>query len=82
MPAAEEALLPPAQAVLLVEQTHPPWAQDIVKYMVEHVLPEDNHEAEQVARRAKLYLFVVSWITDTGSKGYPLFRFGMGREGG
>ena len=25
---------------------------------------------------------VVSWITDTGSKGYPLFRFGMGREGG
>ena len=25
---------------------------------------------------------VVYWITDTGSKGYPLFRFGMGREGG
>ena len=25
---------------------------------------------------------VVSWITDTGSKGYPLLRFGMGREGG
>ena len=22
------------------------------------------------------------WITDTGSKGYPLFRFGTGREGG
>ena len=28
------------------------------------------------------YDCVVSWITDTGSKGYPLFRFGMGREGG
>ena len=25
---------------------------------------------------------VVSWIADTGSKGYPLFRFGMGSEGG
>ena len=25
---------------------------------------------------------VVSWITDTGSKGDPLFRFGMGCEGG
>ena len=25
---------------------------------------------------------VVSWIMDIGSKGYPLFRFGMGREGG
>ena len=22
----------------------------------------------------------MSWITDTGSKGYPLFRFGTGRE--
>ena len=25
---------------------------------------------------------VVSWIADTGSKGYPIFRFGMGREQG
>ena len=25
---------------------------------------------------------VVSWIMDTGSKGYPIFRFGTGREGG
>ena len=58
VPAAEEALLPPAQAVLLVERTHPPWAQDIVKYMVEHVLPEDDHEAERVARQAKLYILI------------------------
>ena len=39
-----------------MERTHPPWAQDIVKYMVEHALPEDDHEAEQLARRAKLYV--------------------------
>ena len=26
--------------------------------------------------------FLVSWTTDTGSIGYPLFRFGMGCEGG
>ena len=54
MPTAEEALLPSGQEVLLVERTHPPWAQDIVKYMVEHALPEDDHEAERVARQAKL----------------------------
>ena len=50
MPAAKEALLPFGQEVLLVERTHPPWALDIVKYMVEHALPEDDHEAERVAR--------------------------------
>ena len=26
--------------------------------MVEHVLPEDDHEAEQVARRAELYILI------------------------
>ena len=60
MPAAEEALLPPAQVVLLVERTYPPWAQSIVKYMVEHVLPEDDHEAERVARQAKIYVLIDS----------------------
>ena len=58
VPAVEEALLPSVQAVLLVERTHPPWAQDVVKYMMEHTLPEDDHEAERVARRAKLYVLI------------------------
>ena len=58
VPATEEALLPPAQVVLLVERTHPPWAQDIVKYMVERVLLEDDHKAERVARQAKLYVLI------------------------
>ena len=44
--------------VLLVERTHPARPQDIVKYMVEHVLPEDDHEAERVARQAKLYVVI------------------------
>ena len=26
--------------------------------MVEHALPEDDHEAERVARRAKLYVLI------------------------
>ena len=30
---------------------------------------------------ANIFESVVSWITDTGSKGYPLFWFGTGREG-
>ena len=25
---------------------HRTWAQDVVKYMTEHALPEDDHEAE------------------------------------
>ena len=44
--------------VLPLEMTHPPWAQDIMKYMIEHTLPADNHEAEKVARRAKLYVLI------------------------
>ena len=44
--------------VLPLERTHPPWAQDIVKYMTEHTLPADDHEAEKVARRAKLYVLI------------------------
>ena len=44
--------------VLPLEWTHPPWAQDIVKYMTEHTLPADDHEAEKVACRAKLYVLI------------------------
>ena len=44
--------------VLPLERTHPPWAQDIVKYMIEHALLADDHEAEKVARRAKLYVLI------------------------
>ena len=29
-----------------------------MKYMTEHALPEDDHEAEQVARQAKLYVLI------------------------
>ena len=32
--------------------------QDIVKYMTEYTLPADDHEAEEVARRAKLYVLI------------------------
>ena len=46
------------QIMLPVEGTHPPWAQDIIKYMTEHALPEDNHDAERVARQAKLYILI------------------------
>ena len=46
------------QMVLPVERTHPPWALDIVKYMTEHALPENDHKAERVARQAKLYVLI------------------------
>ena len=44
--------------MLPLERTHPSWAQGIVKYMTEHTLPADDHEAEKVARRAKLYILI------------------------
>ena len=72
VPTAEEALLPSGQEVLLVERTHPPWALDIVKYMVEHVLPEDDHEAERVARRAKLYVLIDGELYRRREKGVKL----------
>ena len=31
--------------------------------MVEHVLPEDDHEAERVARQAKLYVLIDGELT-------------------
>ena len=49
----------------------PPWAQDIVKYMVEHTLPEDDHEAERVAGQAKLYVLIdgeLYWRRENGVK--------------
>ena len=51
-------MLPSDQVVLLVKRTHPHWAQDIIKYTVEHALLEDDHEAERVAHRAKLYVLI------------------------
>ena len=46
------------RAVLPVEGAHPPWAQNIIKYMTEYALPEDDQEAERVAHQAKLYVLI------------------------
>ena len=57
-PTPREAMLLLGRMVLPLERTQPPWAQDIMKYMTEHTLPADDHEAEKVARRAKLYVLI------------------------
>jgi len=57
-PPAGEAMLSFRRMVLPVEGTYPPWARDIVKYIMEHALLEDNHDAERVARQAKLYVMI------------------------
>ena len=46
------------------------------------VLFVDNFQKSGKSDTTAISHNVVSWITDTGSKGYPLFRFGTGREGG
>ena len=55
-------------------ETSPSSKNDDDMFTNEHTL-EDNYSIAYDDT-------VVSWITDTGSKGYPVFRFGMGREGG
>ena len=57
-PTQREAMLLLGRMVLPLERTYPPWAQDIVKYMMEHTLLADDDEAEKVARRAKLYVLI------------------------
>ena len=44
---------------------------------------DDENQVNEVVNNVKIWTGgVVSWIMDTGSNGYPLFRFGVGREGG
>ena len=50
--------LPLEASVVPGKRTPPPWATDIVKHMRDHILPEDLHEAEKVARQARMYAMI------------------------
>jgi hypothetical protein len=52
-PAAEDLPL-----VLAVEPQAPAWAQHIVHFLQTGELPEEQEEAEKVARQSKMYQFV------------------------
>ena len=52
-PVAEEMPL-----VLVVEPQAPVWAQHTVRFLQKGELPEEQEEAERVARRSALYQFV------------------------
>ena len=54
-PAAEEMPL-----VLAVEPQAPAWAQHTVRFLQIGELPEEQEEAERVARRSALYQFVAN----------------------
>ena len=44
--------------VLVVEPQAPAWAQHTVRFLQKGELPEDQEEAERVARRSTLYQFI------------------------
>ena len=44
--------------VLAVEPQDPPWAQSTVRFLQTGELPEEQEEAEKVARWSSLYQFV------------------------
>ena len=66
------APLPHDQMVLSIERSHPSWAVDLIKYMVEHKLPDDNHEAQKIARQAKLYTWIDNELYRQLSNGVKL----------
>ncbi|XP_071675721.1 uncharacterized protein [Lolium perenne] len=44
--------IPRKHAIMFVEGTTPPWAEDILQYLRDHTLPEDDKQAERVTRQA------------------------------
>ena len=44
--------------VMATERVTPPWAMDLLRYIRDHVLPEDDAEAERIARQAKMHVLV------------------------
>ena len=53
-----EDIIPDKHLVLAAEHSTPPWAMDILRYVRDHILPEDDKEAERVARQAKMYTII------------------------
>ena len=44
--------------VMVTERVAPSWATDMMRFMRDRVLPEDDAEAERVARQAKMYTLI------------------------
>lgn len=52
--------LPVKHAVLVVEKQRPPWIVELIKYLQDHLLPENDKEAECIACQAKMYVLIDS----------------------
>ena len=50
----------------------PPWAVDLLKYLQDQFLPEDDREAEHVARQAKMYVLIDGDLYRRGENGVKL----------
>ena len=50
--------VPGEHDVMAVERATPPWAMGLLRYIRDHVLPEDDAEVERIARQAKMYVLV------------------------
>lgn len=41
-----------------MEELCPPWEKELLRYLQDCSLPEDDKEAEHVARQAKMYVLI------------------------
>src|SRR3954467_5521032 len=57
---------------LVVEPQAPTWAQQIVRFLQTGELPEEQEEAERVARQSSMYQFVDSALHRRGRNGVKL----------
>ena len=50
--------VPGELSVMVIEEAAPPWALEILHFLRDRALPEDDKQAERVARQAKMYALV------------------------
>ena len=59
---------------MAAERAAPPWVVDLLRYMRDRALPEDDREAERVARQAKMYVLIDGDIYRWRECGVKLLR--------
>jgi ribonuclease HI len=64
--------IPGKHHIMYVEGSTPPWAEDILRYIQDGVLPGDNLEAKRVARRARMYQVIDGTLYRRGKNGVRL----------
>jgi hypothetical protein len=65
--------VPDVHAATTADKQAPPWADDLLRYIRDHTLPEDNKDAERVARQAKMYALIDEHLYQRRGNGVKLW---------